>query len=308
MSAQRTFEVPASAAGERLDRWLANQLSDVSRSQLKRWIDEGRVLHAGVRASKAGELLAGDELVTVYFPEVTEPEAPSPEAMPLDVLYEDEDVVVINKPAGLVVHPGPGHPSGTLVNALLARYPDLHDPEQPKRPGIVHRLDKDTSGVLIAARSARARRFLQRQFRRRTVEKEYLALIRGVPEATRGVIEASIGRDPNHRQRQWVVPGGRPATTEYELQETFATFSLLRIKPITGRTHQIRVHLAAIGYPVVNDPQYGTQRGAKELPIKRQCLHAWKLTVMVPAGDRMTFEASMPEDMATTIDVLRSRR
>lgn len=307
MSEQVTFEVPNDADGERLDRWLAAQLPDVSRSQLKRWIDDGRVIVGAARASKAGESLRAGELVTLFRPDERQPKEPQPENIPLDVLYEDDDVVALNKPAGLVVHPAPGHPDGTLVNALLARFPALNDPDQPKRPGIVHRLDKDTSGVLIVAKHSDARRFLQRQFRQRDVDKTYLALVRGIPEATRGRIEAPIGRDPNHRQRLWVVPDGRPATTEFEIREPFAQYSLLLVTPITGRTHQIRVHLAAIDHPVVNDAQYGFRRGARELPIRRQCLHAWKLRITLPAGEQRTFEAPLPHDFEATLQLLRSQ-
>lgn len=307
MSEQLTFEVPADAAGERLDTWLAAQLPDESRSQIKRWIDDGRVILGAAKATKAGEKLTAGDLVSLFKPEEHTHDEPQPADIPLDVLYEDDDVAVINKPAGLVVHPAPGHPEGTLVNALLAHFPDLSDPDQPKRPGIVHRLDKDTSGVIIVAKHPGARRFLQRQFREREVEKTYLALVRGIPDATRGKIEAPIGRDPDHRQRLWVVPEGRPAVTEFELRETFSQFSVLIVTPITGRTHQIRVHLAAIDHPVVNDTQYGYRRGAPELPAQRQCLHAWKLRITVPAGERMTFEAPLPDDMAATLNYLRSQ-
>lgn len=307
MSEQFTFEVPADAAGERLDKWLAEQLPEESRSQIKRWINDGRVILGAAKASKAGEKLAAGDLVSLFKPEErTDPE-PQPEKIPLDILYEDDDVAVIDKPAGLVVHPAPGHPDGTLVNALLARFPNLRDPDQPKRPGIVHRLDKDTSGVIIVAKQPDARQFLQRQFRKREVEKTYLALVRGIPDATRGKIEAPIGRDPDHRQRLWVVPKGRPAVTEFEIRETFSQYSMLTVRPVTGRTHQIRVHLAAIDHPVVNDAQYGYRRGAPALPAQRQCLHAWKLRITVPAGERMTFEAPLPDDIAATLDFLRSQ-
>ncbi len=305
MSQTVTFVVPPEAAEERLDRWLTAQFPDVSRSQVQKWIREGRVLLDSEPVSKGGVRLEGGERVTVLKPPPT-PTVPEPEPIPLDVLYEDDQVLVVNKPAGLVVHPAPGHPSGTLVNALLARYPQLAQ-DGMERPGIVHRLDKDTSGVLIVAKNTAALEFLQRQFRRREVQKEYLALVHGHPDSTRGVIGAPIGRDPRHRQRLWVVPEGRPATTEFEVQERFPGYALLLVRPVTGRTHQIRVHLAAIGHPVVGDPVYGPRRRGRELPLKRHFLHAWRLTITLPNGRRVTFEAPLPEDLEKTLAVLRAR-
>lgn len=306
MSQAVTFLVPPEAAGERLDRWLADQFPDTTRSQVQKWIREGRVLVDGGSVSKGGVKLEGGERVTVFKPP-PEPALPQPESISLDVLYEDDQVLVVNKPAGLVVHPAPGHRSGTLVNALLAHYPELAQGDT-ERPGIVHRLDKDTSGVLVVAKNTAALEFLQRQFRRREVQKEYLALVHGHPDSTRGIIGAPIGRDPRHRQRLWVVPDGRPATTEFEVIERFAGYTLLLVRPVTGRTHQIRVHLAAIGHPVVGDPVYGPRRSGRDLPLKRHFLHAWRLTLTLPDGRRMTFEAPLPPDLEETLAVLRTQR
>ncbi len=306
MNGPIAFEVPPGAAEERLDRWLSSQLPGVSRSQLQKWIREGRVLIDGEPAHKGGVRLEGGERITVLCPP-PEPAFPQPEPIPLDVLYEDDHVIVLNKPAGLVVHPAPGHPSGTLVNALLARYPELAG-SAGERPGIVHRLDKETSGVLIVARNTEALEFLQAQFRRREVHKEYLALVHGRPDSTRGLIGAPIGRDPRHRRRLWVVPDGRPATTEFEVVEAFPGYTLLLVRPVTGRTHQIRVHLAAIGHPVVGDSAYGPRRRKQGLPLRRHFLHAWRLGLTLPDGHQRTFEAPLPHDLRNVLSSLRQRR
>ena len=191
-----------------------------------------------------------------------------------------------------------------MVNALLARYPDFSDPDQPDRPGIVHRLDRDTSGVLIIAKHPEARRFLQRQFHKRTTEKTYLALVRGTPPTPRGSVEGPIGRHPTHRQKRAVIPDGRPALTHYETVENFEGYTLVRVKPVTGRTHQIRVHLEAIGVPVVGDELYGPRR--RRLPgMKRHFLHAEELTIPLPNGETQTFVAPLPEELEATLAQLR---
>ncbi|MDQ4077724.1 MAG: RluA family pseudouridine synthase [Chloroflexota bacterium] len=294
--------VPPDAKGERLDKWVAQQLPDLSRSQVSRLLGEGAIRLDGAVPYKGGVKLSGGESLEVQLPEEA-PEEPEPEAMALDVIYQDEQVVVVNKPAGMVVHPAPGHTGGTLVNALLAHF-NIDDPEQPKRPGIVHRLDRDTSGVLIAAKNAAARRFLQKQFRRRSTEKEYIALVLGHPETMRGTIKGPIGRHPTHRQKRALVPEGRPATTHYETIEEFDDFTLLRVTPITGRTHQIRVHLDAISVPVVGDELYGPRR--RRIPeLDRHFLHAAKLTITTPDEQRRTFEAGLPEELERVLDQLR---
>ncbi|GAP62548.1 23S rRNA pseudouridine1911/1915/1917 synthase [Ardenticatena maritima] len=301
-----TWQVPETARGERLDRWLAGQLPDLTRSAVQKLITDGRVQVDGVVAAKGGVKLRGTEHVSVALPE-PRPPTPQPEPLPLDVLYEDEDVIVVNKPPGLVVHPAPGHEGGTLVNALLARYPDLAVRDQSDRPGIVHRLDRDTSGVLIVARHAEARRFLQRQFSRREVEKFYLAAVHGRPSSDHGLIDAPLGRDPRDRKKFAVVPGGRPALTEFTVRELFPEYTLLEVRLITGRTHQIRVHLASIGTPIVNDTVYGRRRPVPGLPSQRQFLHAWRLRLRLPSGAIHTFEAPLAPDLEATLAFWRQQ-
>lgn len=303
-AAIRTLIVPAGARGERLDRWLATQLTTLSRSQIQKLIEAGEVTVAGRVPAKSGIRLEGGETVAIRLPPPA-PEEPAPETIPLEVIYENKHALVINKPAGMVVHPAPGHTAGTLVNALLARYPELVDPEQPTRPGIVHRLDRETSGLLVIAKSSRAQRSLQQQFKRRTVVKEYLALVQGQPTAARGVIEGPIGRDPRHRQRRAVVATGRAAETYYEIIETFDGYSLLNVRPATGRTHQIRVHLAAIGHPVIGDRVYGPRR--QQLALGRHFLHAWRLTLQLPGeAEPRTFEAPLPPELEAVLEALRA--
>jgi 23S rRNA pseudouridine1911/1915/1917 synthase len=223
--------------------------------------------------------------------------APAPE-LPLSVLHADPDLIVVDKPAGQVVHPALGHRSDTLVNALLARYPDLRGIEAGARPGIVHRLDRDTSGVMVVGRTAAAAADLRRQFKARTVEKVYLALVSGRVSPPEAVIDAPIGRDPDHRQRMAAVPGGRPAQTTYRVLAESPTHSWVEVRPRTGRTHQIRVHLAAIGHPVIGDTVYGR----KDRAIGRTALHAWRLAFDHPGtGGRVRFEAPLPEDLRAAL-------
>jgi 23S rRNA pseudouridine1911/1915/1917 synthase len=303
-SAISQLTVPDEAKGERLDRWLAEQLPDTTRSQVTRLLAEGAVTVDGEKARKGGLRLAGGQQVVVAHPPDPVATPLQPQSIPLEILYEDRDVAVLNKPAGLVVHPAPGHAGGTLLNAILARFPEIDDAEQPDRPGIVHRLDRDTSGVLIIAKSAEARRFLQRQFRRRTTEKEYLALVLGRPETARGTIEGPIGRHPTHRQRRAVIYEGRPAVTHFETVEEFEAATLLRVHPVTGRTHQIRVHLVSIGLPVAGDELYGPRR--RRIPeLDRHFLHAARLSIVTPDGERRTFETPLPEELENVLQALR---
>jgi 23S rRNA pseudouridine1911/1915/1917 synthase len=309
-----TLAVPPEAAGLRLDRFLAGSGQGWSRSQVTRWISKGHVRRNG-RAAKPAQLLQpGDEI------EVTPPPlSPSellPQEIPLDVLYEDEHVVVINKPPGLVIHPAAGNPDGTLVNALLAHCRDLSGVGGVERPGIVHRLDKDTSGVLVAAKSDAAHRALSLAFRWRTTDKRYLAVTYGSFSRGEGVVDAPIARHPEERKRMAVVAGGRPARTLYWVRESFAGCALVECRLVTGRTHQVRVHLAHIGHALVGDPTYSGRQwrtiadpevAAACRAFPRQALHAWKLTVAHPAsGEVMTFEAPLPADMSELLTVLRS--
>src|SRR5206468_6022792 len=226
-------------------------------------------------------------------------------AIPLTIIYQDGDIIVLDKPAGLTVHPAPGHPSGTLVNALLAACPDLRGIAGTLRPGIVHRLDKDTSGLMVVAKNDRAQRALQRQLKDRDVRKTYLALVRGVPAPREGTIAAPIGRHPKNRKKMAVVADGREATTRYRVREEIAggQYSLLEVEPVTGRTHQIRVHLAAVGHPVVGDATYGRPSAA----VGRQFLHAHKLAFAMPLGGRtVEFESPLPADLREALSQLRA--
>lgn len=313
-----TFAVTEREENQRLDKALASRLEAYSRAVIQKWIEEGRVFIDGRPALRPSTRLSRDQHVRVQIPPPSEPFAISPEPIPLDVLYEDAHLLVIDKPAGMVVHPAPGHTTGTLVNALLARYPEWaemewvdeeeDEPVSPRaRPGVVHRLDKDTSGVLIVAKNAEARLALQAQFQARQVEKVYLALVYGVPSTPAGVIEAPIGRDPRQRKRMAVVRDGKPARTEFTVQERFTESALLEVRPKTGRTHQIRVHLAFIGHPVVGDSVYGRRK--RGIPCPRQFLHAARIAFIHPVTGRpVECTAPLPEDLAATLESLRRAR
>lgn len=309
---QIVLTVAEDEAGIRLDRLLASRLADQSRSALQKWTVEGRVTIDGALARSSLRVTPGQ---TVEIrPPPPQNDAPLPEAIPLDVIYEDEYLAVINKPAGMVVHPAAGHASGTLVNALLARYPDLSEMAasdaggaelggEPPRPGIVHRLDKDTSGLIVVAKTAGVRGGLQAQFQTRTVQKTYLTLVHDVPSTPEGEVNAPIGRDPRQRKRMAVVKDGRPAQTEYRVLETFGQYALLAVSPKTGRTHQIRVHMAYIGHPVVGDRVYGRRKGGIECP--RQFLHAGRIAFAHPvSGEQMEFSAPLPDDLAAILGSL----
>lgn len=293
---------------ERLDKFLVTRLPEFSRSRLQSFIKEERVIVDGQLARKAGQILEGGELVRVDIP----PPQPSeliPEDIPLDVVFENEDVLVVNKPAGMVVHPAAGHHSGTLVHAALAHAADIEGVGGEKRPGVVHRLDKNTSGLILLAKNDFAHRSLQNQFRAREVEKTYLALVDGAPPTPRGRIEASIGRDTRQPPAMTVLPKGkgRAATTEYYTRERFPHHTLLEAHPITGRTHQIRVHLAFIGCPVVGDTVYGRRRPS--LPIERHFLHAARLVIRLPGEtEPRTFEAALPQELLDILERLEAEK
>jgi 23S rRNA pseudouridine1911/1915/1917 synthase len=296
--------VPEGAAGTRADRFVADA-SGLSRSYVQRLITEGRLTSGGT-AIKANALLhAGDEL-ELDVPEVRPLELEA-EDIPLTVIYEDDDLLIIDKPAGLVVHPAPGHAGGTLVNALLARREGFGGIAGVARPGIVHRLDRDTSGLIMVARNDVAQAHLMAQLKGRRVKKTYLALVAGSVGAAVGRIEAPVGRDPRHRTRMAVVPDGRPSVTGYRVRERLEGWTLLELDLVTGRTHQIRVHLAAIGHPVAGDPVYAAglaRRGPEGLG--RLFLHAWRLELMAPAGDRLIrAEAPLPDDLERPLQALR---
>ena len=230
-----------------------------------------------------------------------------PEPVPLDILFENDDLVIINKDAGMVVHPSPGHEHGTLVHAILAHVPDLAGIGGTERPGIVHRLDKDTSGIIVIAKNDRSHRWLQEQFRTRRVEKSYLALVDGRPPTSVGKIDASIGRSSSHRKLMAVVPPGkgREAVSEYKVTERFSEHTLLEVRPLTGRTHQIRVHLAFLGCPIAGDKVYGKKKST--LTLDRHFLHASRLAITLPGEDSARiFEAPLPEKLMDSLQMLRA--
>jgi 23S rRNA pseudouridine1911/1915/1917 synthase len=308
MSEQRV-ELQVEVGEVRLDKFLADEVPELSRSTAQRLIEQGQVDVNGKPAKASYKLRPGDRVV-VLLPMEQPPEL-VPEAIPLTIVYEDCFLLAVDKPAGLVVHPAPGHPAGTLVNALLAHCPELAA-SGDQRPGIVHRLDRDTSGLILIAKSEQVRRALQRQFQERQVHKAYLALLEGHLQPSSGRIEAPLGRDPRHRQRMAVVPGGREAVTEYHVLERFAhavgpvagDYTLVEAEPLTGRTHQIRVHLASIGHPVVGDVVYGRRK--RRLPVPGQFLHAHRLGFSHPVtAEHLELEAPLPEDLAELLELLR---
>jgi 23S rRNA pseudouridine1911/1915/1917 synthase len=291
--------------GGRLDQILSANVGDLTRSRLQKLIREGRVKVNGIITTKPSYQIDGNEIIELQVPP-TKTTALEPEPIPLDILFENRDLIVINKPAGMVVHPSAGHDTGTLVHAVLAHAPDIQGIGGEQRPGVVHRLDKDTSGLILMAKNDAAYYALQKQFTERTVHKTYIALVEGTPPTPSGRIEASIGRDPAHRKKMAVVSArkGRAAVSQYKILENFSNHSLLEIHPITGRTHQIRLHLAFIGCPVVGDRVYGRKRPSLE--IRRHFLHASKIGIKLPGMREVTiFEAPLAEDLEEVLTTLR---
>lgn len=294
--------------GERLDKFLAAALPEFSRARLQGLIKEGLVLVDGRPVGKAGLLLERPAEVQVHIPAAV-PSALQAEVIPLKVLFENQDLLVIDKPAGMVVHPAAGHASGTLVHAALGHAPELEGIGGEQRPGVVHRLDKDTSGIILLAKNERSQRWLQDQFRLRKVEKVYLALVDGRPPTPSGRVEAPIGRDPRQRKQMAVTTPtkGREAVSEYRTREVFPEHTLLEVHPITGRTHQIRLHMAFIGCPVTGDTVYG--RRQPTLALKRHFLHAQRLTIRLPGEkEAQTFSAPLPEELEAALTSLRGQQ
>jgi len=292
---------------ERLDKFIAARAPDLSRSAVQRLIGDGLVSVNGTPTDAAHRVGRGDTVVVRIPPPA--PTTLKAEHIPLAIVYEDDDVIVIDKPAGLVVHPAAGHDRGTLVHAVLAHAPDLEGVGGETRPGIVHRLDKDTSGLIVVAKNDAAHRELQRQFKAREVHKVYLALVEGrVPQAE-GVIDAPIARDRIHRKKMAVLMGGRAARTRYQVVKVARVgeqfYTLVEAYPETGRTHQIRVHFAWLGHPLVGDKVYGRKKPS--LPITRQFLHAARLTLRLPSGgDRRTFESPLPDELRQVVQRMDS--
>ncbi|MFI5395660.1 MAG: RluA family pseudouridine synthase [Candidatus Binatia bacterium] len=300
MTERDRITVDAQGAGRRLDHYLAALGTWGSRSHVQKLITSGAVELDG-QVPKAGVILRGGQTIGVRTVPPSVPAGVEPEAIALDVLYEDEQLLVINKPPGMVVHPAPGNWHGTLVSALLHHWHGPRPGLDPFRPGIVHRLDKDTSGVLIIAKDPATLTALGNQFRRREVEKRYLAWVWGRVRSHSGTITAPIGRNPTHRTRMAVRRGGREAVTAFEVVERCDDVTLLRLFPRTGRTHQIRVHLSSIGHPIVGDAAYGRTRSrAGKILIERQALHAEQIAFCHPGtGERVRFTAPLPSDFVT---------
>ncbi len=310
-----------SEAGERLDRLLARHLNGLSRSRMKALIEAGAVSTDGATIGEASFRVKPGQTFAIDIPETREAE-PEAQAIPLDVVYEDREVIVVNKPAGLVVHPAPGNPDRTLVNALLAHCgPELTGIGGVGRPGIVHRLDKDTSGLMVAAKTQAAQDALTAQFAARSIERRYWALVWGRPQPGAGEIVGAIGRHPQNRKKMAVVTrNGKPATTRYRVLTSYAggAVSLVECRLLTGRTHQIRVHLAHLGHPLLGDPLYGRARPAllKQLPpaaqariaaLGRQALHAKTLGFRHPGTTApLSFDSEVPEDLKGLMDCLES--
>ncbi|MEX2247526.1 MAG: RluA family pseudouridine synthase [Dehalococcoidia bacterium] len=293
-------ELTADRDGERLDVFVARALPDLTRSRVQKLIAKAHITVGGERAKPGLRLIAGQRVAVVVPP--PEPIDARPEPIALDVIYEDADLLSVNKPPGMTVHPAPGHPRSTLVNAILAHCDDLSGVGGALRPGIVHRLDKDTSGVILVAKSDAAHQALARQLKARTVEKTYLALVEGTPKPPQGVIDAPIARHPRDRQRMTVAEGGREAATAYRVIERFRGYSLVEVHPRTGRTHQIRVHLAAISHPIVGDVKYGRPSDL----VGRQFLHAWRIAFVHPrTGERVELEAPLAPDLEAALGRLR---
>ncbi len=290
---------------DRLDKFLVRNLPEFSRARLQGLVSDGFVSVDGLPAKKSGQTLEAGAVVEVRIP----PPVPSGlvgEDIPLDIVFENDDLLVVNKPAGMVVHPAAGHDSGTLVHAVLGYDPDIEGIGGEERPGVVHRLDKETSGLIVLAKNERAHRWLQDQFRLRKVEKTYLALVDGAPPTPAGRVEAAIGRDPSHRKQMAVLPAGkgREAVSEYRTRETFTNYTLLEFHPHTGRTHQIRLHCAFLGCPIVGDMVYGRKKPS--LTIDRHFLHAAKLRIVLPnEKEPRLFEAPLPEELERVLEELR---
>ncbi|BAT56249.1 putative pseudouridine synthase [Nostoc sp. NIES-3756] len=303
------FDLQVEEDSARIDRYLAEELPDLSRSRIQQLIEQGKVqVNGKVCTSKKINLKVGDR-ITLEIPEA-QPLELIPEDIPLDILYEDDQLLIINKSAGLVVHPAPGHPNGTLVNAVLAHCPNLPGIGGVQRPGIVHRLDKDTTGAIAIAKTDIAYQHLQAQLQAKTARREYLGVVYGAPKTESGTVDLPVGRHPQDRKKMAVVPveeGGRSAITHWRVKERLGNYTLIHFQLETGRTHQIRVHSAKMGHPIVGDPVYGSGRSVG-VNLPGQALHAWKLKVQHPiSGDWIEATAQLPQIFNTLLDILRKR-
>ncbi|WP_417118137.1 RluA family pseudouridine synthase [Nodularia spumigena] len=303
------FNLQVEETGERLDRYLSENLPNLSRSRIQQLIEQGNVhLNEQICTTKKINVKTGDR-ITLEIPEV-QPLEVQAEDIPLDILYEDDHILILNKPAGLVVHPAPGHPDGTLVNALLAHCPNLPGIGGVQRPGIVHRLDKDTTGAIAIAKTDIAYHSLQAQLQAKTARREYLGVVYGAPKTENGIIDEPIGRHPQDRKKMAVVPiekGGRNAVTHWQILERLGNQTLVLFQLETGRTHQIRVHSAKIGHPIVGDPIYSSAHSVG-VNLRGQALHAWRLKLQHPvSGDLIEVTAPPPQTFTTLLEILRRR-
>jgi 23S rRNA pseudouridine1911/1915/1917 synthase len=308
ISSNFNLKVDSSGAGSRLDSWLAKNLNDLSRSRLQKLIEEGYVSINERVCQRKKTLLKDGDWLTINIPAV-QPSTIEPEAIPLDILYEDEQLLIINKPAGLVVHPAPGHYQGTLVNALLAHCPDLQGIGGIERPGLVHRLDKDTTGAIVVAKTEIALHHLQAQIRAKTAKRNYLGIVYGSPPQDSGTINLPIGRHPGDRQKMAIIPvekGGKEAITHWKVQERLGNYSLVHFSLETGRTHQIRVHSSYRGHPLVGDTTYSSNRSLG-VNLTGQALHAYQLTLIHPlSGKLIEAVAPTPPEFNKLLRVLRN--
>ena len=300
----REYELTVEANGQRLDKYLAEEMADLSRSRIKELVQAGEILVNGKKSKVSYKVQKGDLIQVTILP--LEPLALEAENIPLDIVYEDEDVIVVNKPQGMVVHPAAGHPSHTLVNALLYHTRDLADSPEGFRPGIVHRIDKDTSGLLMVAKNAAARESLEKQLAAKSNKRQYLAIVHGNFAEEEGTIDAPIGRNPKDRKQMAVVEKGKRAVTHFKVLEQYQGYSLVDCQLETGRTHQIRVHMAYIGHPLAGDPLYGPR---KTLAGHGQFLHAKTLGFEQPStGEWLEFSVQPPEIFQQTVADLRKKR
>ncbi|MDB9314473.1 RluA family pseudouridine synthase [Spirulina sp. CS-785/01] len=302
------MQVQVTSPKERLDRYLAQTLPQFTRSRLQKLIEQGNITHNGkICTAKKTPVQQGDTLEITIPP--TQPLGLIPENIPLDILYEDDALIILNKPAGLVVHPSPGHPQGTLVNALLYHCDQLAGIGGVERPGIVHRLDKDTTGAIMVAKTDIAHQTLQKQIQDKTAQREYLGIVYGSPDASEGTINAPIGRHPVDRKKQAIVEkGGRVAITHWHIRERLGNYTLMQFRLETGRTHQIRVHTASMNHPIVGDKEYGPKKQSLGVNVTGQVLHAYKLGLYHPvSGEKLEVTAPPPAEFETLLRVLRRR-
>ncbi|MFK5587691.1 RluA family pseudouridine synthase [Lactobacillus delbrueckii] len=300
----REYELTAEESGQRLDKYLAGEMTDLSRSRIKELVQAGEILVNGKKSKVSYKVQKDDLIQVIVLP--LEPLKLEAENIPLDIVYEDKDVIVVNKPQGMVVHPAAGHPSHTLVNALLYHTRDLADSPEGFRPGIVHRIDKDTSGLLMVAKNAAARESLEKQLAAKSNKRQYLAIVHGNFAEEEGTIDAPIGRNPKDRKQMAVVEKGKSAVTHFKVLEQYQGYSLVECQLETGRTHQIRVHMAYIGHPLAGDPLYGPR---KTLPGHGQFLHAKALGFEQPStGEWLEFSVQPPEIFQQTVADLRKKR